>query len=589
VNGAVLLALTALASAAVALAPLPDVLSARGAQHVYDGRGELLRAPAGSDGSRAVWVRLEQVPRSFLEALIASEDHHIHEHPGVDPFGLLRALWLDVRAGRVVAGGSTLAMQLARLSAGLAHDARGKLEQALLGVVLQQRLGVDGVLEAYVNLAPFGRDVRGVAQASRAFFGKPLADLTRAEAVALACLPRAPSRYDPYRHPERLLARRSHVLGLLVARGEVDERTRYALANEPLSLAPFVRSFRAPHAVELARDEALRRADDASDELTTTIDPTLQASAEAACTRAVQGLAQAGATSCAAVIVSVARGEVRALVGSPDFSAAPAGQVNGAVALRQPGSALKPFVYALAFEGGKRPETPIVDAPTRFRAAFGEFSPRNYDGRFHGEVSLRRALACSYNVPAVKLADELGPARLLARLRALGLDSLRAPAEHYGVGLALGSGEVTLLSLTNAYAALARGGVYFAPTLLATAKSRGRSLPLSPRVERRVFSSEVSELVRDVLSDAEARRPAFGSASVLELPFPVAVKTGTSSSFRDNWALGYTRELAVGVWVGRHDGASLRAVSGVDGAAPALRHILLAAESARVAAADLTD
>lgn len=578
----VALALGAALFAYLALDPLPPPLSeGAGELAIEDAAGGLLREAAGVDGRRADWVPLVEVPQAARAALIALEDRGLYAHPGVDPRGLLRAVFDLLRHGRVVGGGSTLAMQLARASYALPRSALGKLVQIGRALSLQQRLGPHGVLEAYFNLAPFGRDVRGIGEASRAYFRKPLCDLTVAEAVTLACLPRAPTRYDPYLHGAQLLRRRDRTLALLAARGAISEAQRAASSREPLTLAPFSRPFRAPHAVALARAEASRRAAGATfTRIRTTIDPALQRAAAWACTRAVsdvEGAAKTRETGCAAVIQRVDSGAVLALVGSPDFSAEVAGQVNGAIARRQPGSALKPFVYALAFERGRDPGSRILDAPTRFDAAFGSYAPENYDRRFHGEVTLREALACSYNVPAAKLTAELGPAALLARLRRLGLESLDQPAAHYGVGLALGVGEVRLLDLVAAYATLARGGTYLAPTLLAEVSHRGVPRALAATPARPVFSRAVSYLVSHVLADAAARAPAFGADGVLTLPFAASVKTGTSSNYRDNWALGYTDEVAIGVWVGRPDGAPLAGVAGVSGAGPALRHLLLTA------------
>ena len=563
---------------------LPAALAGPGSElALRDARKGLLREAPGDDGRRAEWVPLAQVPQAARSALIASEDHRLYEHFGVDALGLLRAAWLDLGSARTRYGGSTLAMQLARMSFGLRHDFTGKLEQALRGWALQARLGPDGVLEAWFNLAPFGRDLRGIAEASRVYVGKPLADLTRGEAIALALLPRAPTAYDPYLHRGRLLRRRAHVLAVLEQRGVISKVERSELAAEPLSLRPFTRPFRAPHASELARSEAERRGAADATALRTTLDPGLQRAAEWACERVVAGLRQQAATGCAAVVLRVSSAEVLALVGSPDFHGAPAGQVNAALMPRQPGSALKPFVYAIAFEQGLTPESRIVDEPTAFAASFGSWLPENYDRRFHGEVSLREALACSYNVPAAKLASSLGSARVLTRLRELGLSTLRDDAAHYGVGIALGVGEVSLLELTAAYATLSRGGEYLEPSVLASAERAGHELTLTPRRRARVFTPEASAQVSDVLSDNKARLPAFGQNNVLELPFRAAVKTGTSSNYRDNWTLGYAGDFAVGVWVGRHDGAPMHGVSGVSGAGPAFRHLMLSAEGKHAA------
>jgi penicillin-binding protein 1C len=563
-------------------APLPAVIhEGRGELAIRDARNQVLREQAGDDGMRARWVALAEVPRDTLNALIASEDHRLYEHSGVDPLGVARALYLDVRALRTVSGGSTLAMQLARMSYGLKRNAWGKLEQSARALVLQTKLGPEGVLEAWLNLAPYGRDVRGISEASWAYFGRPLRDLTRGEAIALACLPRGPAVYDPHRHRARLIARRAHVLALMEQRGYLLDGERELLQGESLALVPFVRSFRAPHASELARAEARRRGAHAS-ELSTTIDPSLQKAAQAACARAVDQLEQQAATSCAAVVQRVSTGEVLALVGSPDFHSPRAGQVNAALAPRQPGSALKPFVYALAFEQGKSPGDTIVDEPLSFPAQFGRWLPENYDRKFHGEVTLREALANSYNVPAAKLTAELGAGRVLDRLRGLGLSTLQQGAEFYGIGLALGVGEVTLYELVGAYATLARGGEYLEPTILRNAKHAGKAVALAARARRRLFSPEVAYQVSHVLADDRARRRAFGANNVLELPFPTSVKTGTSSHYRDNWTVGYAGDTAIGVWVGRHDGAPLHGVSGVSGAGPAFRQLMLAAEGKRM-------
>lgn len=563
---------------AVYLVPAPEVLlRGRGAVVIYDAHGAILREPAGDDGQRAEWVTLDDVPRTLRAAVVESEDHHLGLHPGVDPVGVVRAVWLDLKARRAVSGASTLAMQLARLTYGLPRTPWGKLQQAVLAVHLQAQLGSDGVLEAYLNLAPYGRDVRGVKAASRAYFGKPLRDLTMGEQVALACLPRGPSHYDPYRHPQRLLRRRGHVVELMAKRGVLSAEDVEQASKGKLHLVPFQRAFRAPHASALAYFEASERSGALPSRVYTTLDPTLQDVAQQACRSAVRKLADAAATDCAAVVLRASTSEVLALVGSPDFRSPDGGQVNAALALRQPGSALKPFVYGLAFERGRSPASTIDDLPTQLTAPFGTFTPRNYDGRFHGRITLREALANSYNIPALKLAQEVGVDALLARLRALGLRSLTADAGHYGVGLALGDGEVRLLDLTAAYATLARGGQYLAPTLLRRAHAQDNLLALSSRETRQIYSEAVSYMVGHVLADRAARRAAFGSDSVLDLPFDAAVKTGTSSDFRDNWTFGYAADVVVGVWVGRHDGAPMHGVSGVAGAAPAFRRIILAA------------
>ncbi len=299
-------------------------------------------------------------------------------------------------------------------------------------------------------------------------------------------------------------------------------------------------------------------------------------------------------TNCAVVVMRVSTGDILAMVGSAHFfDPAHDGQVNGALALRQPGSALKPFVYGLAFERGLTPATAIADEAARFATAEGDFIPRNYDNRFHGPVRAREALANSYNIPAARVAESVGPGAILERLHALGFGSLDESADHYGVAIALGDGEVRLVELAGAYATIARGGEYLTPRMVAAFDRRTASGALVtnrvPReAPRRVMPRAVAFLLTDILSDRSARLPAFGGSSALELPFPAAAKTGTSKNYRDNWTIGFAGDVVVAAWVGNFDGSPMRGVSGVTGAAPVFRLVLASvlgrgAPSARVA------
>lgn len=582
--GTLALAALAAGAAAVVRAPeLPDVLRDPGTYasvRYTDREGVTLRQTRGGHGEHARWVPLEEVPPALLQAVVASEDHEFLVHHGVDPIGVLRALWLDVRAGRVVSGASTITMQLARLAFGLPRSPLGKIEQAALATWLELRMSKAEILEAYLNLAPFGHEVVGVEEASRAFLGKPVGHLTMGECGALASLPRSPRRYDPYRFTPRLRARRAHVLALTARRFGWSEADRRRATGEPLHLRPLERTYRAPHLVEIAEAEArLQGRLQGAAIVETTIDPSVQAAAADACARVPQALADRHVTNCAAVVLRASTGEVLALVGSAAWEDSEHdGQVNGALARRQPGSALKPFVYGLAFEQGLTPASLLEDVETHFWTAQGDFVPRNYDDRFHGPVRAREALASSYNIPAVALAERLGPHVLLERLRALGLQTLDQPAEHYGVGLALGDGEVRLLDLAAAYATLARGGTLLVPTAVRrVVRPDGTIVSTARPAPRRVMPSGVAWLLSDILADDDARLAAFGEDSALELPFPASAKTGTSKGYRDNWTVGFAGDLVVAVWVGNFDGSPMRGVSGVTGAAPVFRTVLAAA------------
>ncbi len=323
-------------------------------------------------------------------------------------------------------------------------------------------------------------------------------------------------------------------------------------------------------------------------ELVLTLDRRLQRELEVLARDTVRGLATRHVSAAAIVVIDNPSGEILGYVGSPDMEdAARLGQNDGVLALRQPGSALKPFVYELAMERlGFTAATVLPDVELFLPTGDGDYRPNNYDGRTHGPVRLREALADSYNIPAVWTVDALGPSRVLERLLSLGMASLDRDAEHYGAALALGDGEVRLLDLAAAYATLARGGVWKPVRAVKAATGKdGRPLPLPEIPERRVLDEAASAVITDVLADKEARLASFGEGNVLELPFPAAAKTGTSKGFRDNWAMGYTPEVTVGVWVGNFDGAPMEGVSGISGAGPLFHDAMLAASRGRPARA----
>lgn len=360
------------------------------------------------------------------------------------------------------------------------------------------------------------------------------------------------------------MQRQRWILQRMVKLGMIADEAYQRALSEPLEVRAHPEQFSAPHFCELV----LQSQPALASRLRTSLDGPLQDEVQRLVRAQVEAMRLRGMNGAAVVVLDNASGEVRALVGSPDFfDADNAGQVNLATSLRQPGSALKPFTYGLALERGMSPATILLDEEVRYATGAGEFVPSNYDGRFHGPVRLRTALASSYNVPAVRLAHQLGVEPLLERLRAAGLTSLDRPAQHYGLSLTLGSGEVNLLQLCNAYRALARGGRYGPVRLWPSAQE-------VPDVE--IFSPRVAFLLTDILSDPAARAPAFGRDSVLSLPFPCAVKTGTSRAYRDNWTLGYTTGYTVGVWAGNTGGQAMRDVSGVAGAGPLFREVMLA-------------
>ena len=577
--------------------PLPDGLlgeARRDSTTVTDRRGVVLYEARAADGARAAAVDARALPRTLVAATLAAEDHRFRSHPGVDPLALARAVGRNLAAGRVVEGGSTISQQVAKLllarRAARAAEARAdggpaaapargwtaKLQEAIVALRLEHRLAKDDLLALYLNVAPYGNQIRGAERASRAYFGCAADLLTPAQAAFLAALPQRPSGFNPYRDPSQAIGRQRRVLERMHALGLLTGAQLAEAVRERLRFRREAAAFAAPHFVELVL-EGLGA--DRPAVVRTTLDAELQADVAGVLRSERARLARHGAHNVAVVVLDNARGEWLAWEGSGDyFDQEHGGAIDGARTPRQPGSALKPFTYALAFERGYTPASVLADLPAHFPTAEPGvvYSPRNYDGRYRGPLLARRALAGSVNVPAVALASELGIADLLRLLRRAGLTTFDRTGAHYGLGLTLGNAEVRLAELVAAYAAFARGGEYLVPRA-APGPGRPEESHLSARA-RRLVSARTAFWVTDVLSDPDAREFVFGRGGSLELPFPVAVKTGTSQGYRDNWTVGYTREVTVGVWVGNFDRRPLRDSSGVTGAGPVFHAVMLAAQ-----------
>jgi penicillin-binding protein 1C len=589
---ALLLAPTLALLVASAFTPLPPELGegrppSSGAA-IRDRHGVLLRELRADDGNRARWVSLDEVGERVPLCLIAAEDRRFYSHPGIDPLAIARAAGQSLLERRIVSGASTLTQQLGRNPVKRPRTFRGKFTEAALALRIERSLGKREILEQYLNRVSFGPSLRGIEVASRHYFDKPSRDLSLAEAAALAGIPRGPSVYDPKKGTERLQRRRDRVLDRLAEAGLASRAEVELAKREPLIIAPSGGGQGAPHLVRAlmsgAVDPALGPLRSRARELTLTLDRGLQRELEVLAQQTVQGLSKKHVSAAALVVIDNESGEVLAYVGSPDIDdVARLGHNDGVLALRQPGSTLKPFLYELAMERlDFTAATALPDVDLHLPTRDGDYHPSNYDGRLHGPVRLREALANSYNIPAVWTAQALGPGRVLERLRELGMSSLTEDAEHYGAAIALGDGEVRLVDLANAYATLARGGVFRPLSFVKSALQKdGSPLELPPRPERRVMDQVTSYVITDILADKNARLASFGEGNALELPFPVAAKTGTSKGFRDNYSVGYTREVTVGVWVGNFDGSGMEGVSGVSGAGPLFHDAMIAAMRGR--------
>ncbi|MEN9558223.1 MAG: penicillin-binding protein [Candidatus Parcubacteria bacterium] len=526
-------------------------------------------------------VRLTDLPSAVADAVVAAEDARFYEHHGVDVIAIMRAAWGNVRAGEVVSGASTIEQQLLKnqyYHATTRRRVMQKVREAIGAVAWSVTHTKEETLEAYLNTVPFGRQARGIEAASQLYFHTAARDLNLAQAAMLAGIIAAPSAYDPIRNTEAAQARQAFVLREMQARGMLAEDAVAMIAEVRTPVFAPAHPIHAPHAVFRILEEVERTIPDIREggyTIVTTLDPALQQALESRITARLAELGPKRVGNAAAVAIAPQTGEVLAYVGSADyFNDGISGRVDMAAAKRQPGSALKPFLYLLAFLQGIPASSPIDDSPVRFENAAGmPYEPQNYDGRFRGMVTLREALGSSLNVPAVRLLDRVGLSSYVNFLGAFGL-SFPNPPEHYGLGIVLGGGEVTLFDATNAYAILARegraGGASLVQEVRRGTKKIVERAPLAgtPVVSNATQLALGTRLLTHVLADPTARVMSFGQWNLLDTGWRVAVKTGTTPDFRDNWAFGYTPDFALGVWVGNADNRPMDGVTGVTGAVP---------------------
>jgi penicillin-binding protein 1C len=577
-----ILAGLALLPAAFILAPPAAIRLDNSRMHswrIYDDRGKLLREVLSDEEGRGSWVPLQEMGTDAAVAVVAIEDKRFYRHPGIDLLAIMRAAWLNLRHQEVVSGGSTLTQQLARQMYSLPRRWYAKPVEALLALRLELWLSKEEILEQYLNRMPFGNQLFGIEAASRAYFAQPARQLSLAEAAFLAGLPQSPTRYNPYSFFLRACQRQKQVLQALLREQAITAERYEAALEQPIELAPRQTAFAAPHFCQMVLEQA-RSTPGAGHEIYTTLSSKLQARVEQLVEGHIRQLDKNHVTNAAVLVIENASGAIKAWVGSRDFfDALHQGQVDGVRSLRQPGSAVKPFTYALALENGFTAASILADVETHAATESGALAVHNYDEKYHGPVRIRTALACSYNIATVRLLEALGTDLLLERLQRAGLSSLNNAADFYGLGLTLGNGEVTLRDLSNAYRALANGGMlrpihYLSGGVLSGAEHEERNTAAEWQGER-IFSKAAVFIITDILADHRARAPAFGLGGPLHLPFPCAAKTGTTKDFRDNWTVGYTTRYTVGVWVGNFDGQPMEKISGITGAAPLFRDVML--------------
>jgi penicillin-binding protein 1C len=599
-------------------ATLPSVadLQQRASQfettHILDRNGDVLYEISDPNAGKRTYVRLNEISPYLVAATLSAEDKDFYSHGGFDPLAIARAFWQNLTSGETVSGASTITQQLARALL-FTPEERGqrtyirKVREAILSAEIERRYSKDEILELYLNEIYYGSLSYGVEAAAETYFGLSAGVLNLAEAAFLAGLPQAPSVYDIYTNRDQTMVRyQSIIMGMLALSSERNciyvsnaaapvcvDGSAVATAIQEIqhrAFIPAVPAMRFPHWVQYIRTLLEERFDPqtiyrSGFTVYTTLDPDMQDAAQQSVAAQVTALADKHVTDGALVAIKPSTGEILAMVGSPDFyNDANAGQINMAVSpTRQPGSSIKPFTYLAAFEKGWTPATLIWDIPTEFPPSGlpndpnPPYAPTNFDHKFHGPLTVRMALANSYNLPAVKALQFVGvydnpdtPQKdgLIGMAERMGITSLTRP--DYGLSLTLGGGEVSLLEMTGGYAVIANAGLRIPPVaILKIVDFQGNLIfQYTPPAGEQVISLEHAFLMSSILSDNAARTPVFGPNSIVNLPFQVAVKTGTSNDSRDNWTLGYTPDLAVGTWVGNADYSPMEGTTGLTGAGP---------------------
>ncbi|NTW02165.1 MAG: PBP1A family penicillin-binding protein, partial [Oscillochloris sp.] len=557
----------------------------------------LLYELVGPEAGRRTPVPFERIPQTLKDATVAVEDAGFYENPGVDMRGIIRATLQNYQSGQIVSGASTITQQLVRgilLSAEERSERsyERKLREAILAYRVSREYSKDQILGIYLNEVYYGSQAYGVEAAALAYFSKHVWDLSPAEATLLAGLPQSPSTFNPFENLPAAKARQRVTLDLMVKSGYLDQAQSDEIYNTPVELILPKGDLIAPHFAFYVRDLLEQRYGPdllyrAGLRVVTSIDLNWQAEAQRVAQQRVAELHDRNASN-AGVIMLSPDGQILAMVGSVDYNASD-GQVNVTLSRRQPGSSLKPFIYAAALQRGWTPATVIWDTPSEWKTAEGVvYKPLNYDNAFHGPMRLRMALANSLNIPAVKALEFVGVPNFIEEMSRLGITTFDDPS-RYGLSMALGSNEVRLLELTGAYNTLRNGGRSTPPVaILKVTNSRGEVLERwTPERGQAVFgpqSEQIAFLITNILSDNQARWFMFGRNNVLELPdITAAAKTGTSNDWRDSWAMGYTNDVTIGVWVGNNDSSPMAEVAGSNGAGLIWRDLMISYNQGRPA------
>lgn len=550
--------------------------------HIYDRNGKLLYEVYREQNRTP--VSLKDLPPYVYQATIAIEDKDFYKHGGISfVSGIVRAV-KDMIIKRGLQGGSTITQQLVK-SALLTPERtiQRKIKEIILAVWTEQLYTKDQILEMYLNQVPYGGSSYGIEEAAKVYFGKHAKELTLDEAALLAGLPQAPSVYSPHINPELSVERRNEVLKAMKEVGYIDENKKHKAQSSPLEIIPPKTAIKAPHFVFYVKSQleslyGIRAVEEGGFRVTTSLDLDIQKEAETILKEELEKIQNLNVTNGAILVTRPSTGEILAMVGSADYFTEGSGAFNVTTALRQPGSSIKPIMYSLALQKNYTEASIIDDSPVIFNIAGSEsYKPVNYDGKFHGKIPLRYALANSFNIPAVKVLSTVGVENFINHASRMGISTWKDPS-RYGLSLTLGGGEVTMLDMATAFGVLANEGYRTDLTsFIKVDDVNGAALREMNTYKIRVLDQGIAYIISDILSDNFARQWAFGSRSQLEIPgYQVAVKTGTTNDKKDNWTIGYTPDFLVAVWVGNNDNTPMNPYlsSGVTGAAPIWNRVM---------------
>ena len=544
--------------------------------HIYDRNSKLLYDIY--HGQNRTPVKLNELSKYVYQAAIAVEDKDFFKHNGISPLGGIIRAAKETILKKQLQGGSTITQQLVK-SALLTPERtiRRKIKEIILALWTERMYTKNEILEMYLNQVPYGGSSYGIEEASKTYFSKSSKNLNLSEAALLAGLPQAPSLYSPFSNPTLAKTRRNQVLKNMLEEKFITNEQYEKAIKSPLNVSSPKTTIKAPHFVFyvkniLEKEYGIRTVEEGGLKVTTTLDLDIQEKSEEIIAEEMESIKGYNVSNAASLVTRPSTGEILAMVGSVDYFSQPSGAYNVTTALRQPGSSIKPVMYSLALQSNFTPASIIDDTPISFNIPGAKpYKPVNYDGKFHGRLTLRYALANSFNVPAVKVLNSVGVNNFIEHAKKLGIDTWTDPS-RYGLSLTLGGGEVKMTDMAEAFGVFANlGRKKDVSALLKVENTVNNTVVESDLRSRRVLDSGVSYIISDILSDNSARAIAFGRGSSLEIPgYRVAVKTGTTDEKKDNWTIGYTPEFLVVVWVGNNNNTPMNPflTSGITGASP---------------------